>query len=510
MPEKILGLDISNNSIKAVRVTAGLKGYKIADVFLIDIDKAGSVEEALKRLFENEAFRNSVCVTSLPSGSFSFRNIRLPFQNRKKIDKTIAYELEPFLPYSVDDVLIDYMVVDQGDQSAIFATAIPESVVGDLVRRLDECHVEASIIDIDAVPVVSKITASSDARCGLLMDIGHRDTTAILFRDGRVFHIRHFPFGGANITEALAGAAGIEFSEAEDKKRAGDTGETVEKVSTVCRKFFLEIKNTLEFLKLKGELEEEPGGIFLTGGGALYQPLRDEMESFFSLPVEMVDISTSEDIGMEKVIMEGLNPMLMNQALALATREAKKGVGFNFARERFKPKRVYEKFRKDFKWVAALALIVLCVFGINLYMDYNYSRARLDRLKSEITSVFKKTCPDVTRIVDPVQQLKVKITLAQQSSSGLNGTGFGTKTLDILKDISRLVPRTTDFLITSFAFDGDTVKIKGETDNFNSVDGIKSELAKSSCFRNVTISSASLIKKGNQIGFDLRMEVARN
>ena len=510
MPEKILGLDIGSNSIKAVRVTAGLKGYKIADISLVDIDKAGGVEEALEGLFENEAFRNSVCVTSLPSGNFSFRNIKLPFKNRKKIDKTIAYELEPLLPYPADDVLIDYTVVDQGEQSEIFATAIPESVVGDLVRRLDGYHVEASIIDIGAVPVASRIAAGSDVGCGLLLDIGHRDTTAVLFRDGKGFHIRHFLFGGANITEALAGAIGIEFSEAEEKKRAGDAGGTVEKVSAVCRKFFLEIKNTLEFLKLKKELEKEPDGIFLTGGGALYQPLRDEMESFFSLPVEMVDVSASEDIGMEEGFSEGLNPMLMNQALALATREAKKGVGFNFARERFKPKRAYEKFRKDFKWVAALAFIVLCAFGIDLYMDYNYSRARLDKLKSEITSVFKKTCPEVTRIVDPVQQLKVKITLAQQSSSGLNGTGFGTKTLDILKDISRLVPGTTDFLITSFTFDGDTVKIKGETDNFNSVDGIKSELAKSSCFRNVTISSASLIKKGNRVGFDLRMEVARN
>ncbi|MEA1970471.1 MAG: pilus assembly protein PilM, partial [Thermodesulfobacteriota bacterium] len=419
MPEKILGLDIGSNSIKAVRVTAGLKGYKIADVSLINIDKAGGVEEALEGLFENEAFRNSVCVTSLPSENFSFRNIKLPFKNRKKIDKTIAYELEPLLPYSVDDVLIDYTVVDQGEQSEIFATAIPESVVCDLVRHLDGCHVEASIIDIDAVPVVSRIAADSDAGCGLLLDIGHGDTTAVLFRDDRVFHIRHFPFGGANITEALTEAANIEFSEAEEKKRSGDAGGAVEKVSAICRKFFLEVKNTLEFLKLKEGLEEKPDGIFLTGGGALYQPLRDEMENFFSLPVEMVDVSAAEDIGMEEGITEGLNPMLMNQALALATREAKKGVGFNFARERFKPKRAYEKFRKDFKWVAALALIVLCAFGIDLYMDYNYSRGRLDRLKSEITSVFKKTCPEVTRIVDPVQQLKVKITLAQQSSSGL-------------------------------------------------------------------------------------------
>jgi len=510
MPEKILGLDISSSSIKAVRVTAGLRGYEIAGVSLIDIDEADGAEETLRRLFENDTFRNSVCVTSLPAENFSFRNIRLPFKNRKKIDKTIAYELEPLLPYSADDVLIDYTVVDQGDQSKIFVAATLESVVSDLVRRLDGCHVEASIIDIDAVPVVSKITAGGDVGCGLLLDIGCRDTTGILFRNDSVFHIRHFPFGGANITETLAKAAGIEFSEAEERKRSGDTGGIREEISAVCRKFFLEVKNTLEFLKLKGDLEEEPDGIFLTGGGALYQPLRDEMENFFSLPVEMVDVSAAEDIGMEEGIMAGLSPMLMNHALALATRESKKGVGFNFAKEGFKPKRVYEKFRKDFKWVAALAFIVLCTFGIDLYMDYHYSRAHLDSLKSEITSVFKKTCPDVTRIVDPVQQLKVKIALAQQSSAGLNGSGFGTKILDILKDISRLVPGTTDFLITSFAFDGDTVKIKGETDNFNSVDGIKSELGKSSCFRNVTISSASLIKKGNRVGFDLKMEVTRN
>ncbi|MBW2648730.1 MAG: pilus assembly protein PilM, partial [Deltaproteobacteria bacterium] len=125
MPEKILGLDIGRNSIKAVLVTAGLKGYEITGMSLIDIDEMGGVEEALKKLFENDAFRNNLCVTSLPSKSFSFRNIRLPFKDRKKIDKTIAYELEPLIPYSAEGVLIDYTVLDQRDQSGIFAAAAP-------------------------------------------------------------------------------------------------------------------------------------------------------------------------------------------------------------------------------------------------------------------------------------------------------------------------------------------------------------------------------------------------
>jgi len=140
-------------------------------------------------------------------------------------------------------------------------------------------------------------------------------------------------------------------------------------------------------------------------------------------------------------------------------------------------------------------------------MDYHYDRARLNRLKSEITAVFKKTCPEVTRIVDPIQQLKVKIAEARNSSSGLNGAGSGIRTLDIMKDISRFIPESTDFLITSFTFDGAGVKIKGETDNFNAVDNIKNSLSKSGYFQNVTISSASLIKKGSRVGIDLRMMI---
>jgi hypothetical protein len=111
------------------------------------------------------------------------------------------------------------------------------------------------------------------------------------------------------------------------------------------------------------------------------------MEAFFSLPVETIDSSAAEDISIKEGVANNLKPMLMNQALALAIRETKKGAGFNFARGKFGPKRVYEKFRKDFRWVAALALIILCVFGIDLYMDYHYSEARLNGLKTEIKTV---------------------------------------------------------------------------------------------------------------------------
>jgi len=508
MPEKILGLDIGKNSIKAVRVTAGLRGYEVDRASIIDIDEAGSAEEALKKLFERGIFTDSICITALPAKDFFFRNIRLPFKDKKKISQTVGYELEPLIPCPADEVLIDYVITDQTDQTDIFSAAVHKSTVGDLIKYLKKCNVEASIMDIDAVPVVSRLlTSYTDTGCGLLLDIGAGDTACVLFGKNGILHIRHLPFGGEKITIAIAEALKIEFSEAEKRKRTGHTSEAEEEISAVCGKFFSEVKNTLQFLKLKGYLKEDPAKVFLAGGGALYPPLQKEMEAFFSLPIEMVDISAADDITMKKEVKNGWNPMLMNHALALAIRETKKSAGFNFARGEFGPKRKYEKFRKDFRWAAAIVFIILCAFGVDLYMDYHYDRVRLNRLKSEITAVFKKTCPEVTRIVDPIQQLKVKIAEARNSSSGLNGAGSGIRTLDIMKDISRLISESTDFLITSFTFDGAGVKIKGETDNFNAVDNIKNSLSKSGYFKNVTISSASLIKKGTRVGVDLRMMI---
>ncbi|MEA3414755.1 MAG: pilus assembly protein PilM [Thermodesulfobacteriota bacterium] len=510
MPEKILGLDIGKSSIKAVRVMAGLRGYEVADTALVNINKEGGAEEALKKLFKSGIFTDSVCITALPAMDFFFRNIRLPFKDKKKISQTIAYELEPLIPCLADEVLIDYVITDQTDQTNIFSAAVHKSTVGDLTTRLKECRVEASLIDIDAVPAVSRLlTSHTVTECGLFLDIGARDTTGVIFGKSGIIHIRRFSFGGEKITKAIAKALKIEFSEAEKKKRTGHTDEAVEEISAMCKKFFSEVKNTLQFLGLKGNLKKAPTKIFLTGGGALYPPLQKKMETFFSIPVEMVDISAADDITMEKEVKNGWNPMLMNQALALATRETKKGAGFNFARGEFGSKSKYEKFQKDFKWAAVIIFIILCAFGVDVYIDYHYDRAHLNRLKQEITSVFKKTCPEVTRIVDPVQQLKVKIAEAGNSSSGLNGAGSGIRTLDIIKDISRLIPESTDFLITSFTFDGAGVKIKGETDNFNTVDNIKNSLSKSNYFKNVTISSASLIKKGSRVGMDLRIEVGR-
>jgi len=490
MPEKILGLDIGEESIKAVQVTAGLKGYQFLKSVHIRLDEAGGIEGALDRLFADDEMRSGIYIVSLPAGKVSLHTMTLPFKDRKKIGQTISYELEPLIPHPVEEVVADFIVIDQKDTTEILAAAAPKEEVAAIHRLFEERHAEASVIELACLPVATRLIADSAIEESVLvLDIGESEATGVFCDGGKVLQIRSFPSG----VKRSAGRGTVKSKDNEP--------------SSIFEHFLREVKNTLTFLQMKGKMTSGPSKIFLTGDWALFSPLREEMERFFSIPVEVADIAATENVEFDETARENWNPALMNQALALALRETKKAVGFNFAAGEFEPKRQYEKAKKEFRWVAALLLIILLAFGFDFYLDYHYDKSYAKELKEEIRAVFSETCPEVTRIVDPLQQLRVKIAEGKKSKAGQGSIGTGITVLDILKETSALVPESAQFLITSFQYDGTLVTIKGETDNFNTVDTIKNHLAESKMFKNVTISSAALVKKESRVGFNLRMEL---
>ncbi|MDD5723212.1 MAG: pilus assembly protein PilM [Syntrophales bacterium] len=508
MPEKILGLDIGEDSIKAVQIAAGFREYHVVNSAMIDIEEAGGIDKAIEKLLENDTLRSSICVTSLPVHQFSFRNIKLPFKSRKKIKQILPYELEPLIPYSFDDVLIDYIITTQSEQPEALVASVPKSTVGDLVNLLAAHHIETSVIDIDAVAVALKLAAACDPeKYFLLLDIGKRNTAGVLFKGNKISQIRHFRFGGEAISDSIVRAVGCDQHSAEEIKKMGSAEEAKEDICKICNDFFTDVGNTLNFLILNSNMDLMPSRIFLTGGGSLYPLLREEMERFFSLPVAVADVSAAENIRFEGKIMKNWDPALMNQALALATRDVRDTHGFNFSLGDFKPKKKYDEFKKGFRWMAILFLIILSTFCVDVYLTYRYDSRYLKDLKQEITDVFHKTWPEVTRIVDPVQQLRIKVEELRNPPAGRENLLSGVRVLDILDDISRLLPASVDFVVTSFQYDGNTVTIKGQTDNFNTVDNIEKALGKSNIFNNVKISSASLIEKENRVGLDLKMDL---
>lgn len=510
MPERILGLDIGGGSVKAVLLSRGFRGgYRVLGFRLIDTAAAGDLPKALSRLFADQTFRDTVCVTALPTGALSFREIRLPFRDDRKIRKTIAFALEPVVQTPLDAVFIDYTLTGRKTQTEIFAALAPRAIVGERSALLAGYVRETAVIDIDAVPLASRLMEDPGfPESALLIDIGANDTTTVFTGKGRILHLRHFAFGGETVTEAVAKSLKIGAAEAERMKQNGELSrEAASAIRECSARLLAEIKNTQAYLLWQGRLAHAPSRIILTGGGSRTPGLAEGIEELFAVSVERTDLAAMRGIQMEEALQQSWDPALMDQALALAARPMAKGSGFNFRQRAFEARSGYGELRDRLKKGAVAALVILSLAGIEIGLDDYGVRLRLAALKRDVSREYKNIDPDVKRIVDPVAQLKGKIAEARKLSAGMGDAATEATVLDLFKEISGLAP--ADLLLTSFNLDGNAIGLKGEVRNFDAVDALKKAFANSQYFRAAVIGSTGVVKQGSGVEFELKMTLKK-
>lgn len=514
MARHILGLDIGKSCLKAVLIETGLRGGpRIVAWEKVEIKDPNGIREALRRIQEVLVPVPAVpaCRTSLPARGFSFRNLKLPFKDRKKLSQTLPFELEPLIPQPVESVLIDFTTVGQADGSDLFTAVISRSEVEERIAMLAEFGFDAEAIDIDAVPVAARLmTSEAPESLNLLLDVGAADTTGVFFKAGKILQVRSFPFGGDHITTALSGALGISFSDAEARKKKGDTAEAEKDIAEACRKFFASLKNTIHSLRMSGLADGDPTMVWLTGGGGLYRNLADELSRMFGVPVERVNVTRLAGIKPVGGNDTGWDSMIMNGALALALRPLAEEAGFNFRQGRLRRKgpAFTLDLGIDLKKAGAAAALILLLAGGDLALSYFADKARLDRLKTETTALLQQNFPEVTRVVDPAQQFRTKIAEAKRLTAATRGAASGGSILGVMKDLSESVPAASDFIVTSLVFDGDKVDIRGEATGYEAAENIKKELEKTGRYAGIAVSS-STVKQGGRVEFEMKTTLAK-
>ena len=512
MAKHILGLDIGKSCLKAVLIEAGLRGsLRIVAWEKIDLTVTGGIREALRRIQEIPILAVPTCQTSLAAKGFSFRNMKLPFKDRKKICQTLPFELDGQIPHPVEDVLIDFTVLGQTQGSDLFTAVIPKAEVELRISMLSDYGFDVETIDVDTVPVAARLmTAAPADSLNLLLDVGASETTGVFFKEGRILQVRSFPFGGDNVTNALSGALGIAFVEAESRKRRGDTAVAEEEITEACQKFFASLKNTTSSLRMSGLVDEDPAMLWLTGGGSLYRKLAEDLSRTFAAPVERVNVTQLAGIKPVGGDDAGWDSMIMNGALALALRPLSKGPGFNFRQGDLRRKGMPLKFDLgvNLKRAGAVAALILLLAGADLALSYYADKARLDQLKAESAALLQQTFPEVTRVVDPAQQFRAKIAEAKRFATASRGAASGGSVLGVMKDLSEQVPEASDFLITALVFDGDRVDIRGEATGFDAAETIKKELEKTGRYASIAVSS-STVKQGSRVEFELKTTLAK-
>lgn len=495
MVENLLALDINDNCVCGVLLELGQKinvvrGYGIA------FTAETPLVEAVADVVRQTGFRKGECRVSISAGSCFFRNLSLPFRDMRKVVKVLPFELAELTSFAIDEMQVDSLALgSQGEETEIVSAMVKKEYLAETLAQLLSAGVDPDIVTVGSVATAAGLPElnSTNKNC-MLLDIGLQEATLVLVDEGRVVLSRTL-----GVNPGTIGEFSLSFPE----------GNVIcgrpENVADIAERIFQPVRQTLLSIG-RSQFMEEGGICFVNGAVGLYPALFEQLRRKLQ-PMEVNPCNISKRLHLKIEHLEGheWNRALMNSPLALAVWKKKETPIFNFRTGRFKKRRSLKEFKKNVLAIGLGGAAICCCMAGYLGWDYSKLARQRDTLNDEIQAVFRQTLPEVSRVVNPVQQLQVKVDESRLAYGAGQGSGSHTQ-LALLAELSLRIPESVTVRITRLVSDQNDLRILAETGDFNTVDNVKRELEKSKLFSSVVISSANLAPKGGGVRFELRVQ----
>src|SRR5262245_56760695 len=122
--KNVLGLDLGSHSLKAVELQQSLRSLAAVHVREVARDEDQPLAEVLRRFVEVHRLATDQVVTALRGDRLSVRRLEFPFSERRRLQQAVPYEVEDTLPFELDQVLLDWQVVESERGRARVVAAI--------------------------------------------------------------------------------------------------------------------------------------------------------------------------------------------------------------------------------------------------------------------------------------------------------------------------------------------------------------------------------------------------
>jgi type IV pilus assembly protein PilM len=309
----IIGLDIGSSAVKAVELKPAGKAYRVAafgseplppdsivDGAIID---STAVADAIRRLFDaNKAFKSKDVCASLSGNAVIVKKITLPVMTESELGESIYWEAEQYIPFDIQDVNLDYQILDPGTgpesrgSMDVLLVAAKKEKIGDYTSVIAQAGRTPVLVDVDAFALQNAFEVNYGFEPGKVVVLLNAGASAIniniLQGDQSVF-TRDISMGGNAYTEAVQKELDLPFEAAEQlKKGIPVDGATFEEAQPVLRAItenvLLEIQKTFDFFKATAS-SEHIDRLMLSGGASRVDGFREMLQERFSAPVEDFD-----------------------------------------------------------------------------------------------------------------------------------------------------------------------------------------------------------------------------
>ena len=476
MADTLFLLDIHNDSVAAVVVDRNAKACLVTGCGVAETLEQ-SFEQAIDQLKEQTGFVAGPCIVTLGAELFSFRNVTLPFTERKKIEQVLPFELDDKLPAGMKSVLVDFVIAKTGQAGAdIIAATINREYLVEKLAILLAKGIDPDTISMSGFSAALKIVDDGTAKTFVLIDAGQHWANLFIVVNGLTALIRSLGVPQKAVVEQGKGS----------------------------QAFLAGVQQTLLASRLL-DMNTSNYSVYLTGMAATWLDPADLSEKLGGVEVHTYQLP----INIQPEIESRYQPQVMDRVLATALKGGTKSGTFNFRKDELKKRKSSREYRSLILKFALPMLLVLLVVAAYWVHDYRKLLTRQESLRSQIVGVFKETLPGVERIVNPVQQLQVINKQIRATYKPGGDSGAGHTIIDLLIELSVRIPVSYKVRVLRLVADADTLRIRAVTGDFNTVDNTQKELEKSNFFKNVLITSANQSMQGDEVNFELKLDLTR-
>jgi len=310
-PKSVVGLDIGSSAVKAVELKASGKGYRVAAIAsqpvppdsIVDgaIIDGGAVADAIKKLFAQKGFKTKEVAASLSGNAVIVKKISLPIMTEQELSDSIYWEAEQYIPFDIQDVSLDYQVLDSGAGAdgkgtmEVLLVAAKKEKIADYTSVITQAGREAVVVDVDAFALQNAYEANYGAGPAVvvLLNAGASATNVNIVANGQSLFTRDLSLGGNSYTEAVQRELNLPFEAAESAKKGhpveGHAFDDVRPVlHAVTENLLLEIQKTFDFYKATAA-SDQIDRIVLSGGASAVDGFADAIADRFGVAVEHFD-----------------------------------------------------------------------------------------------------------------------------------------------------------------------------------------------------------------------------
>ncbi len=309
--KSLVGLDIGSSAVKAIELKPAGKAYKVSafgsqpvppdsivDGAIID---GTAVVDAIRRLFDSLKVSTKDVAASLSGNAVIVKKISLPSMTEAELAESIYWEAEQYIPFDIQDVNLDYQILDRGDVGGkstmeVLLVAAKKEKIADYTGVIGQAGRVAVVIDVDAFALQNAYEVNYGTEPGR----GRRAAQRRRERDQHQHparrpvgvHARHLDRrqrlhrGAAEGTEPAVRAGG--------RAQAGDAvdGVTFDDARPVLRavteNVMLEVQKTFDFFKTSAAYDKITR-IVVSGGASRAEGFTEMLTERFQAPVELFD-----------------------------------------------------------------------------------------------------------------------------------------------------------------------------------------------------------------------------